>query len=118
MELTIVKSEHMDDWYLIERAEHDGREWIEQIGPNASTLRCSSRFSDADVEGHGCEMLAIADAIDAKASEHFKRCAVDVNGDEVRFWSPRNSQEDGVVTYDEAKRLAEKIREVVKPVTA
>jgi hypothetical protein len=73
VELTIVKSAHMDDWYLIERAEHDGREWVEKKRPGVSVLMCSSRFSDADVEGYGGEMLTIADAIESRGSTSFKR---------------------------------------------
>ena len=114
MELTIVKSGYIDNWYVIERAEHDGREWTVRKGPNAYGLQCSSRFSDADVEGYGEEMVVVADAIDARSSASFKRCAVDVNGEQVRFWSPRNSRMDGVVSYEEAAQLSKKIREVVK----
>lgn len=110
MELMIVKSDVMDDWYLIERAEHDGREWFEEVGPNTSALRCSSRFSDADVEGQACEMLAIATAIEMRDKVSFKRCAVDARAEPVTFWSPRNSEKPGDVSYEEASTLATKIR--------
>lgn len=117
MNLTIRKCENMGDWYVIEREEHDGREWLEQTGPNSAALRCSSRFSDADVEGTSFEMLAIADAITARSGAHFKRCAVRATGEDVEFWSPRNSQTHGWCTIAEARALAEEIRAtVVKPI--
>lgn len=112
-ELTVVHQEHMDDWWTIERAEHDGREWLENIGPNAMALRCSSRISDADVEGYSTEMHALADAIEARGSESFKRCAVEVKGDVVEFSSPRNSRRSGSCSLEEADRLVTKIRATV-----
>lgn len=112
MKLTVKKSEHLDDWYLIERAEHDGRIWTEEVEPDMHVLRCSSRFSDADVEGHATEMLAIADAIEKRGEASFKRCAVDARCEQVTFRSPRNSEEDGVVPYADALALAAEIRRV------
>ncbi|HYV99657.1 MAG TPA: hypothetical protein VE967_19515 [Gemmatimonadaceae bacterium] len=113
MRLTIRKSDWIDDWWLIERAEHDGRQWMEKVGPNAMgcgscnfPLRTSSRFSDADVEGYGSEMLSLAAAITERSSFRAKRCAVAVKGQTAEFWSPRNSQEHGVVTIEEADELA------------
>lgn len=107
MKLTLRKSS--DDWYVIERAEHDGRQWLEPY-EHGLALRCSSRFSDADVEGSADQMMAIAVAIEMGARVKFKRCAVDATGDLVRFWSPRNSQEAGVCRFDEATELAAQIR--------
>lgn len=115
MKLTIQKCEAMQDWYTIERAEHDGRQWLENIGPNAMALRDSSRFSDADVEGYASEMLAIADAIERKSDVEFRRCAVDATKDPVKFWSPRNSQTDGACSYAEAADLAAQIRALLGP---
>ncbi len=65
MKLTLSNGS-FDDWYLIERAEHDGRVWLEPMGPGAMALCCSSRISDADVEGSREEMLAIAQAIEER----------------------------------------------------
>jgi hypothetical protein len=113
MELTIRKSEWMSDWYIIERAEHDGREWLEDMGDNVLAYRCSSRMSDADVEGPAAEMLAIAGAIEERSKARFKRCAVRVEGDRVFFHSPRNSREDGECSLEEADRLAAKIRAAI-----
>jgi len=110
MKLTIVKSEWIDDWYVIERAEHDGREWLERTGPNSASLQCSSRISDADIEGTMGEMLAIAEAIHNRESISFKRCAVEMRSDGAAFCSPRNSQRDGVCSLDDADDLAGKIK--------
>jgi len=110
MKLTVTKSEHIDDWYIIERAEHDGREWWEEVDPDTHVLRCSSRFSDADVEGTGAQIFDIARAIEARGSASFKRCSVEIVGNEARFSSPRNSSADGVCSLDEADELAKLIR--------
>lgn len=114
-ELTINKCEWMGDWYLIERARHDGREWMEQIGPGITALRNSARISDADVEGPACEMLSIARAIRERRSVDFKRCSVEIDGDEARFCSPRNSRRDGIATLAEADDLADKIEAMLLP---
>lgn len=107
--LILVKG-GMDDWYCIERAEHDGREWLEKVGPNGFALRYSGRISDADVEGTGVEMLAIADAIEARSFVRFKRCAVDARKNPVEFESPRNSERAGTCSLAEADELAKEIR--------
>jgi hypothetical protein len=108
MKLTLTPGP-FDDWWVIERAEHEGRKWWERVGAGAS-LRCSSRFSDADVEGTSAEMLAIAEAIETRSGASFKRCAVATVKDAASFWSPRNSQEPGGVSLDEADELAKEIR--------
>lgn len=110
--LTLTKSDSLDDWYLIERAEHDGRTWLEQH-EEYSSLQCSARISDADVEGYGCEMLAIAAAIRRRTSTSSKRCAVRVAGDRAFFWSPRNSRDPGETSLVEADALAELIERTV-----
>jgi len=104
--LTLRKCESMGDWWVIERAEHDGRTWMEQTGPNSMALRTSSRFSDADVEGTASEMLEIAEAIRARGTFRAKRCSVDATGPEVRFSSPRNSSHDGTTSIAFADELA------------
>lgn len=106
--LTLRKSDWLDDWYVIELAEHDGKVWLEPREHGAS-LNHSGRFSDADVEGTKEEMLSIAAAIKLRTSESFKRCAVRVNGDDVFFWSPRNSQRQGHVSLAVADELADKM---------
>lgn len=109
--LTLVKSDCIEDWYLIERAEHDGREWFEQTGPNTFALRMSARLGNADIEGSAAEMRAIAKAIREHDYTSFRRCAVDARSTKkpTRFWSPRNSIGRGEVPYADALALAEEI---------
>jgi len=109
MKIMMKKSEWLDDWYLIVKAEHDGREWIEKTGSNSSHFMCSERISDACVEGDMHEMLTIARAIRVRQRSIFGRCAVAFWSDGVHFWSPRNSSEDGVVSIEEADELADQI---------
>lgn len=108
MELTICKSVDLEDWYIIERSEHDGREWMESTD-YGSTFRTSARFSDADVEGSAEHMRGIAIAIRARGIEHYKRCEVDARSEPVTFCSPRNSTVDGECSLAEADLLADKI---------
>lgn len=112
MRLTLRKSDNIDDWYFIERAEHDGRRWMEPTRYGMA-LRTSARFSDADVEGSASEMLDIADAIERHKIKNHKRCAVDATTEPVKFHSPRNSQIDGETTYAEALELAIEIRRLL-----
>lgn len=115
MRLTVKKSEFLTDWYVIERLEHDGREWMETTGPGCMSLRLSSRFSDADVEGPSYEILAIARAIEQRSEAIFKRCSVDATSDPVKFSSPRNSRKDGECSLAEADELVITIRRQVRP---
>ncbi len=116
IKLTLRKSgDETWDWWVIERAEHEGRTWMERTGPNSMSLRDSARFSDADVEGDSHEMIAIAKAIEERGHVSFRRCSVQViSENEVLFNSPRNSQEDGVVTLADADDLAAEIRTKVR----
>ena len=110
MRLTLRKSEFLDDWYVIERAEHEGEPWVEDHGDGTGSLRDPARFSDADVEGTAAEMCAIATAIEKRDHAAFRRCAVSTHSAGVSFWSPRNSQESGYVSLAEADELAALIR--------
>ncbi len=112
-DLTMRKSD-LDDWYVIERAEHDGRKWLEPIH-GGMALRCSARFSDADVEGNSYEMLGLAKAIKERGRQSFKRCSVHIDGDRAYFNSPRNSQTDGVCTLAQADALADSIIAALAP---
>lgn len=99
-----------DDWFTIIRAEHDGKDWLEQVGPNSQRFMRSERLSpEACIEGPADEMIAIASAIKARRSASFGRCAVRFEDDGVHFWSPRNSQHDGVVTIEEADEFADQV---------
>lgn len=107
--LTLRKYDGFDDWYVIDRANHDGRSWMEPREYGAAFM-CSWRISDADVEGPASEMRRIAEAIETRGGFNAKRCAVRVCGDLVEFWSPRNSMRRGVVTLANADELAAQIR--------
>lgn len=106
--LTLV-SGPFDNWYCIERAEHDHTGKIAGQG-----FVWSGRISDADVDGTAEEMLTLAYAIERREWESHKRCAVDARaalGGNVEFWSPRNSQRRGRVSLVAAQALAREIRE-------
>lgn len=107
--LACRKSDFTDDWYVIERAVHDGRQWLEHV-PGGLSLQCSSRFSDADIEGTMEEMQAIARAIIERGKAHFKRCSVDACASSTVFFSsPRNSTRNGEATLEAADALAAEI---------
>jgi hypothetical protein len=86
MSLTLVKSEHLDDWYVIER---DGRP-----------------LADRDVEGDAEEMRAVCRAILARDSFRAKRCAVDVRKQAAWFSSPRSGRREARVDLTEADAFA------------
>lgn len=109
MKIVMRKSEWLDDWYLIVKAEHDGRVWEEGVAPSVLKFMKSERISDACVEGSEEEMLWIATPIIARKEYEFCRCAVRFEPDGVHFWSPRNSRVDGVVSIEEADELANQI---------
>lgn len=106
--LKLCKSESLDDWFTIERAEHDGRHWMEPT-EYGSRLCYSGRVSDACVEGPAAHMLGLAAAILQRGRESFKRCAVDATKEPVKLWSPRNSERPGECSYAEAEALARAI---------
>jgi len=112
MKLTIQRSAFDSDWWVIERAEHNNTRGL-GVHPTlgCTMLMYSGRISDADVEGTGEEMRAIAKAIKERAGVRFKRCAVNVwaEADRVEFCSPRNSTVDGECTLAEADELADLI---------
>lgn len=112
--MVIVKSDWMEDWWVLEREEHDGREWFERVGPNASALRMSSRIGNADIEGTTREWKGIAAAIRARGSDHNKRCAVSCEPEGVYLSSPRNSIEPTLVDYVSADLLADRIEESLR----
>jgi hypothetical protein len=59
-------------------------------------------------------MLSLAQAIESRHWERFKRCGVDARADPVRIESPRNGHGfDAEITYAEALDLARKIRDML-----
>lgn len=112
MKLTLRKSEHVADWWLIERSEHDGREWFAPIAGGFS-FQCSARISDADVEGDCADMHGIASAIERCEGYAAKRCEVAFEHGQAFFRSPRNSEVWGEATMAEADELAALIRATV-----
>src|SRR5690242_10090425 len=96
-DLTLRKG-GLPDWYCIEKADHANTSWMEPLGGGGMAFMTSGRISDADVEGTGEEMLAIADAIENRKDCDFKRCSVEFQGDCILFESPRKSTRPGVAT--------------------
>jgi hypothetical protein len=107
--IACVKSESLDDWWLIERAQHDGAMWLEPCRGGAS-LMTSARITNADIEGTSDEMLAIAHAIEQGESISFRRCAAVRVGLGYALSSPRNSMYAAIVPLLSAQALARDIR--------
>jgi hypothetical protein len=112
------KSDWLADWYVIESNAVPvfGEEPLYLDGRLiGSSLTSTARISDADVEGTGDEMLAIADAIERGEPVGFKRCAVKpIEGGGFALRSPRNSQEPGAITAKQAAGLVASIRATVR----
>jgi len=100
-------------WCTIERAQHDGRRWIESTGQNSLAWRYSGRISDACVEGPTYEMLALAQALRDGRSFDARRCACCFVHDGVLLWSPRNSQVQAKITREAAAKLSAQIFELL-----
>lgn len=111
--ITLVKSDCLDDWYTIEKSNHDHKEWFEEID-GALHFMHSGRISDACVEGTEKEMLAIADAIRSRKSVCFRRCAVRVDGDYAYFWSPRNSAREAKIPIENADEFAKQCFDAIR----
>jgi len=107
MKIILKKSDWLEDWYTVERAEHEGRQWLEPVGPNSMQFMDSGRISDACVEGTAAEMVEIAKAIKARHWATFNRCAVRVEGERAYFCSPRNSTRDAEVSLADADEFAD-----------
>ena len=109
MKIVLVKSDSLDGWYSIERAEPENRIWLERVGPNVSRFMYSGRISDACVEGTALEMLGIAKAIKNRELIEYKRCAVYVECGSAYFYSPRNSSQEGEVPLSDADEFANQV---------
>ena len=112
MNAVCVKSDSLEDWYTIERAEHDGKFEMRPTEYGAS-LYYAGRICDADVEGTSEEMLTIAKAIRDDTSVSFRRCAAIRVIEGYELCSPRNSQESALLTEAEADALADSIFNVI-----
>ena len=117
MRLKLIQHDHgSSDWYTIERAEHDGREWIERLEPNMSQFMCSCRLvPDSCIEGSLGEMKKLAECIRRGKGDcgySAKRCAVRIQKDGVHLWSPRNSSTHGIVSEEDAIDLAQQIEAI------
>lgn len=114
MKCIVKKSEWLDDWYVIERAEHDGRQWFDPC-EGGMIFRTSSRLTGADIEGTAAEMLAIATAIETGESFCAKRCQSARMDTGYAMMSPRNDERATIITFEEATELAADIRAKVMP---
>lgn len=112
--LAVRRSDALEDWWVIERAEHDGRAW-EEVHGCVHYMHYSSDINSASVEGTADEMLAIADAIERHDDYETKRCACHWSEDGVDLWSPHNSHIATLVTHARALELAAEIRREVRP---
>lgn len=112
--LALSKPDANDNWYLIDRRDHDGREWWEPVEYGRKFCCAHRLVSDADVEGTAADMLGIANAIERRGQYHAKRCAVQVCGDLVEVYRPRGNYRRGVVTLADADALAAEIRATLK----
>jgi NTP pyrophosphatase (non-canonical NTP hydrolase) len=106
-----------EGWYTIVRAEHDGREWWEQIGENSFAFYTSERLTpEACIEGSLEEMIEVATAITLRTSVRFERVAVlwDEGKNVFWFYSPKNSEHLVAITPEEADDLATQIVSYLK----
>ena len=109
MKIKLRKSDCRPDWYLIVRAEHDGRIWIDKIGDVLYNMKSERLSPEACIEGNSEEMIDIANAIKSRQGIRHKRVGVRFEEDGVHLYSPRNSEHDGIVTVEEANELADQI---------
>jgi hypothetical protein len=108
-ELILVSCEGMPDWWIIERARHDGRECEEYSEDGTSAFTSSSaRIVNGDIEGPGYEMHAVAQAIEQGKSARFKRCQVTWTKSGYLMGSPRGGSV--LVAFGVALHLAADIR--------
>ena len=112
--MTLRKSDWLDDWYVIEWAEHEHTMGVVPVGGRGFAFTHSGRVGDADVEGTAAEMLALAAAIESGGWAGGSRCRAVTRPDgKVHLCSPRNSIDGIVVTRESAASLAAEIRRVL-----
>ena len=99
VDLRIVLSDSLSGWWTLERANHDGRTWREQVGPNSFQHCAAKRLEPTTcVEGDVGELPALLDAIKTWQADDCKRWAIEPDGDTALVWSPRNSEHSTRVT--------------------
>lgn len=122
IDCVLVKCDVLGDWYTLERAEHDGREWVEEngeeriaYGPVNMWCRSARLEKYTCVEGTAAEWRAIAAAIEANDSAEFRRCAAERTEHGYLFYSPRNTKMERrtLLSCDAAKRVAAIIRQTL-----
>lgn len=110
MKLKLNHCDSLGDWYTIERAEHDGREWDEEVEEDCYRFMMSARLSpEACIEGDSREMRVVAHAIERRGSASFKRIAVRFESGEFYFRSPKNSDHEVAIPVEDADDLAAQI---------
>ena len=107
--LVLQRVDSMTLWYTIDRAVHANVTGFRPIEGGGMELFCSSRISDADIEGTLEEMLDLAKMIQKRGLYGARRCAVECKGDRAELWSPRNSDVRGSVPLNIADDLADQI---------
>ena len=113
-ELILVSCDGMPDWWIIERAQHDVREWDEYSDDGAHAFTCcSARIVNGDIEGSGNEMRSLAKAIEEGRSAQFKRCQVAWTKNGYLMGRPRGGSAPVLVTFGVALHLAADIRHKV-----
>lgn len=124
MKVQLEKWDYMEDWYLINRAEHDGSEWDEhEDGSRCDNFRTcryhthqachSRRLGNADIEGTAEHMRDIAYAIERNQSHTEKRVRAEFCHSDYLLSSPRNSREPTLISHEEALDLARQIRSLL-----
>lgn len=100
-----------EDWFVIERYDHDGRVWHEEHQGGIRRMQSANLSPESTIDGSRREMLALAYAIMSgdMATAVFKRCAVACVVDGVFFWSPKNSDTEVLIKRERALDLARDI---------
>lgn len=110
MKIILVQSDYGNDWYTIQRADHEGRAWLEEVHKGCLALMCSERLSpESCIEGDAFDMIELARCILKKEDCESTRCAVMFEGEFVYFWSPRNSLHKTPVGIDDATEFAHSV---------
>ncbi len=105
-------------WWSIQRLDHDGRIWEEELFPSCTTLRASHRLGEGSnnvvIGADSPHMLLMAEAIEQCVNFKTTSCAVsfDTPG-KVGLMSPSHSDAWVYISLLEAGDLARQIRNKV-----